>query len=138
MTLNFGLEGWFSDRVSRVVGSSIEAAEAYEREKRDDLTTDADGLARFIEQIGRDWLLTGRMPMRNDAQLREILAEGQGLVQRGLREAYVIDGTGEIRARGERSYLFDFEPPTPQRLIAVPGPARRSSSRIGTTTSSER
>jgi two-component system nitrogen regulation sensor histidine kinase NtrY len=111
LTLNFGLEGWFSDRVSRVVGSSIEAAEAYEREKRDDLTTDADGLARFIEQIGRDWLLTGRMPMRNDAQLREILAEGQGLVQRGLREAFVIDDTGEIRARGDRSYLFDFEPP---------------------------
>jgi two-component system nitrogen regulation sensor histidine kinase NtrY len=33
-------------------------------------------------------------------------------VQRGLREAYVIDSAGEIRARGERSYLFDFERPT--------------------------
>jgi two-component system nitrogen regulation sensor histidine kinase NtrY len=28
----------------------------------------------------------------------------------------VIDGGGEIRARGERSYLFDFERPDPEAL----------------------
>ena len=33
LTLNVGLEGWFSDRVSRVVGNSLAAAEAYEREQ---------------------------------------------------------------------------------------------------------
>ncbi|MGB5871611.1 MAG: ATP-binding protein, partial [Albidovulum sp.] len=41
----------------------------------------------------------------------QVLTQGQGLIQRGLREAYVIDGGGELRARGERSYLFDFEKP---------------------------
>jgi two-component system, NtrC family, nitrogen regulation sensor histidine kinase NtrY len=29
LTVNIGLEGWFSDRVSRVVGASLAAAEAY-------------------------------------------------------------------------------------------------------------
>jgi two-component system, NtrC family, nitrogen regulation sensor histidine kinase NtrY len=111
LMLNFGLEGWFSARVSRVVGSSVAAAQAYEQEKRDDLIADAEALARFIEGLSREWLMSGQMPARNDAQLRQILTEGQGLVQRGLREAYVIDGAGELRGRGDRSYLFDFEPP---------------------------
>ena len=38
----------------------------------------------------------------------------QALIQRGLREAYVVDGRGIIRARGERSYQFWYEQPTAQ------------------------
>ena len=45
------------------------------------------------------------------ASWRQLLSQGQARIQRGLREAFVIDGGGEIRARGERSYLFDFERP---------------------------
>ena len=54
-----------------------------------------------------------------DGELRQILSQGQALVQRGLEEAYVIDGRGEIRARGESSYLFDFEPVTPDKIEAA-------------------
>ena len=32
LTVNVGLEGWFSDRVRQVVGSSLTAAEAYRAE----------------------------------------------------------------------------------------------------------
>jgi len=62
---------------------------------------------------------------RNDVRfsasisLREVLREGQLQIQRGLREAFVIDGTGEIRARGERSYLFDFEELSPAEINAA-------------------
>ena len=42
--------------------------------------------------------------------------QGQALIQRGLREAYIINGAGEIRARGERSYLFWYEQPTAEDL----------------------
>jgi two-component system nitrogen regulation sensor histidine kinase NtrY len=45
-----------------------------------------------------------------------LLAEGQLQIQRGLREAYLIDGTAQIRARGDRSYLFDYEPPSPEKI----------------------
>ncbi len=110
LTVNIGLEGWFSDRVRQVVGSSLAAAEAYEHEQRRDLAQDAEALARFLDEAKRTSFF------QNHAEMRQVLAQGQGRIQRGLREAYVIDGTGEIRARGERSYLFDFERPDPGDL----------------------
>ncbi|MBE1282282.1 MAG: HAMP domain-containing protein [Rhodobacteraceae bacterium] len=110
LTVNVGLEGWFSERVRQVVGSSLAAAEAYEFEQRQDLGEDAVALARFLDSS------RNRTFFISDAELRQFLVQGQGQIQRGLREAYVIDGTGEIRARGERSYLFDFEQPSSEDL----------------------
>ena len=107
LTVNVGLEGWFSDRVRQVVGSSLEAAQAYEDEHRNDLTKDAKALASIIDAARE---ITYFVPAT------EVLSQGQSQIQRGLREAYLIDGTGEIRARGERSYLFDFEKPTNTQL----------------------
>ncbi len=106
LTVNIGLEGWFSDRVRNVVGASLAAAETYEREQRDDLADDARLLAAFLD---RNW----RRQSVSDA---ELLLDGQSQVQRGLREAYLIDGTGDIRARGQRSYFFDYEQPTPDQF----------------------
>ena len=111
LTVNIGLEGWFSDRVRQVVGSSLAAAQAYEAEHREDLAQDALALADFLNRARRT---TAFMTY---GELRAVLSNGQGQVQRGLREAYVIDGTGEIRARGERSYLFNFEMPTSDQFI---------------------
>ena len=113
LTLNVGLEGWFSERVRQVVGSSLAAAEAYEGEHRRDLTRDAQALAVFLDGARR----TGAAV--DDGTLRQILTQGQAQVQRGLREAYVIDGTGDLRARGERSYLFDYERPSADDLEAA-------------------
>lgn len=106
LTINIGLEGWFSDRVRNVIGASRSAAEAYEGEQRRALTDDTSSLSvrlGFARQSG---------VIVNDADIRLFLTQEQAQVQRGLREAFVIDGTGEIRARGERSYLFDFEKPS--------------------------
>nr|WP_323782083.1 PAS domain-containing sensor histidine kinase [Thalassovita sp.] len=110
LTVNIGLEGWFSDRVRQVVGTSLEAAQAYEGEHRRDLTVDVEALAAHINQTGKTTFFI------TDADIRQVLTSGQTQIQRGLREAYVIDGTGEIRARGDRSYLFDFEKPTPEQI----------------------
>ena len=106
LTINIGLETWFSSRVQNVVGASLAAAEAYEEEQRRGLTEDVEALARFVDNARRANFAF------DDGDIRQILAQGQGQVQRGLREAFVIDGAGEIRARGERSYLFDYEQPT--------------------------
>ncbi|WP_299961898.1 PAS domain-containing sensor histidine kinase [uncultured Roseobacter sp.] len=107
LTVNVGLEGWFSDRVREVVGNSLAAAEAYEEEQRIDLAADALALARSLTQARRSGV---------NASDSELLGDRQRQIQRGLREAYLIDGTREIRARGDRSYLFDFEPPTPEEM----------------------
>lgn len=110
VTVNFGLEGWFSDRVRNVVGSSLEAATAYETEHRDGLAEDTRALAGFIIEQRRG------VTILPDGALRQVLNQGQGLIQRGLREAYVINRAGEIKARGDRSYLFDYEQPTEAEL----------------------
>ena len=106
LTVNIGLEGWFSERVRSVVGTSLSAGEAYQEEHRQDLVTDAEALSRFLEAAREKAFL------QSDAELRQALNQAQGQIQRGLREAYVIDGGGAIRARGERSYLFDYEEPS--------------------------
>ncbi|SFI71962.1 sensor histidine kinase NtrY-like [Celeribacter neptunius] len=110
VTVNFGLEGWFSDRVRNVVGSSLEAATAYETEHRDGLAEDTRALANFLIDSRR------QVTILPDGALRQVLNQGQGLIQRGLREAYVINRAGEIKARGEGSYLFDYEHPSEAQL----------------------
>ncbi len=110
LTVNVGLEGWFSDRVSRVVGNSLEAAQAYEEEHRSGLVEDAESLAAYLN------LSKEANRFLTDAQLRQALQQAQSQIQRGLREAFVIDSDGEIRVRGDRSYLFDYEAPGPDEL----------------------
>ncbi|QFS83464.1 Sensor histidine kinase YycG [Roseivivax sp. THAF40] len=113
LTINIGLETWFSTRVQNVVGASLSAAEAYEEEHRADLIEDAGALARFLDATRR------AQPLMNDGELRQLLGSGQAQIQRGLREAYVIDSDREIRARGERSYLFDYERPSRAQMTTA-------------------
>lgn len=106
LSVNLGLEAWFSDRVQQVIEASRSAAKAYQDEHREGLIEDGNILASQISAQMR------QLESINDGRLREILSQGQLLIQRGLREAYVLDDKGEIRARGDKSYLFDLERPT--------------------------
>ncbi|MEG4643935.1 ATP-binding protein [Paracoccus sp. P2] len=110
LTVNIGLEGWFSNRVQQVVSTSLSAAEAYQDEHRRDLTNDAKLLAGALTQAAR------QNPMLDDGDLRLLLSDYQSQIQRGLREAYIVDGRGTIRARGERSYQFWYEEPSPAQF----------------------
>ena len=51
-----------------------------------------------------------------DDDLRNELAARQLELQRGIKEAFILNGSGNIESRGERSYLFDFEKPVEQQL----------------------
>nr|WP_243837726.1 PAS domain-containing sensor histidine kinase [Rhodovulum visakhapatnamense] len=110
LTINIGLEGWFSERVRNVVGASLAAAEAYEDEHRRDLVADAHTLAGYLAVARQATVFL------SDGDMRQLLTQAQARVQRGLKEAYVIDGSAEIRARGERSYLFNYERPGPDAI----------------------
>ena len=54
LTINVGIEGWFSERVREVVGNSLLAAQAYTEEEREGLRADALALARApqVEKAG--------------------------------------------------------------------------------------
>ena len=110
ITINIGLEGWFSDRVRNVVGNSLAAAEAYQAEQERNLVTDGRSVARALSRAVTD------NPFISEGALRQVLSAAQADVQRGLRVAFVIDSSGTLRLRGERSYLFDFVPPRPEDL----------------------
>jgi len=105
ITLNFGLEGWFSERVRQVVNNSLIAAQAYESEHRENIEADSHLLANYLNAQRR------RTPLLSVGDLREYLNRGQLQMQRALSEAYIIDTSGNLVARGERSYLFDYEQP---------------------------
>jgi len=106
LTVNIGLEGWFSDRVSGVIGASLDAAEAYEVEQSTTLDEDVRALAVFLNQAKQGNFLM------DDGSVRPLLAQGQALVQRGLKEVFLINAAGTLKTRGEQSYLFDYEEPS--------------------------
>lgn len=110
LSINIGLEGWFSDRVRSVVGSSLSAAQAYEAVQRDDLAADVNTLVGSLNDAKR------RFMFLSDGDLRPLLSQAQQVIQRGLKEAFLVDGTGALKTRGEKSYLFDFEPLTEEHL----------------------
>jgi two-component system nitrogen regulation sensor histidine kinase NtrY len=105
LTLNIGLEGWFSQRVRDVVGSSLAAATAYDADQTSALRQDASAFAASLNRARRNTALMA------DTQVRDALGQLLPQVQRGLSEVYLIDGAGTIRARGPQSYLFGFEMP---------------------------
>ncbi|MEM7526284.1 MAG: PAS domain-containing sensor histidine kinase [Pseudomonadota bacterium] len=108
LSVNLGVESWFSDRVGSVVGNALEVARAYEREHRENIRGDvlamANDLNRAAQQEGG---LTG-------AQLNELVVSQA--ILRDLPEAFVFNSDREIVARGEFSYLFAFEPPTDDQV----------------------
>lgn len=113
ISLNLGLETWFSTRVQNVVGASLTAARAYEEQQTDGLIEDVRALADFLDRAKRQY------SNLDDGPLREWLANGQSQIQRGLSEAFIIDASGQIRQRGEGSYLFDYEAPTASDFLAL-------------------
>ena len=111
LTVNIGLEGWFSDRVRSVVGASLEAAQAYEVEQTATLKIDVQALANFLNDARAQKLAM------DDGTVRPLLVQGQADVQRGLKEVYMITATGSLKTRGEKSYLFNYEQPTTAQII---------------------
>ena len=103
LSINVGLEGWFSKRVGDVLSNSLAAAQAYEEEHRQELERDGLALAAELNAERENNFFM------SDGEIRQTLGQLQTEIERGLAEAFVIDGTGEIRARGVRSYEFGYE-----------------------------
>ncbi len=110
ISINLGLEAWFSERVQSVVGTSLSAARAYADEQKFALVEDLISIAGDLEDFRKS------KNFIEDDELRNELASRQMALQRGLKEAFILNGEGNIKLRGERSYLFGFEKPTQQQI----------------------
>jgi len=104
--ISIALEGLFSEPVGNVLRTSLTTAQAYEQEHREGLTRDGRGLAAYLNRERQANLFM------DDGEVRRALGDVQAQVERGLTEAFVIDGLGNITARGARSYEFGYERPS--------------------------
>ena len=100
ISINFGLEGWFSSNVRQVVENSMSAAQAYEEEHKDNLVNDIKYLTDILNVEKSIDVFLGK------ANVRDVLDNYQ---PENISEAFIIDFSGNIWLRGDRSYLFDFE-----------------------------
>ena len=113
VSINLGLEAWFSERVQSVVGTSLSAARSYAEEQKAALIEDLQSIAKDLQNFQKDKIFI------EDDELRNELAARQLELQRGLKEAFILNGLGNIELRGERSYLFDFEKPNELQIKAA-------------------
>ena len=111
VSINLGLETWFSERVQSVVGTSLSAARSYANEQQVALEEDIRSIADDLQKLRKN------RPFIEDDELRNELALLQLNLQRGLKEAFILNSFGDIELRGDRSYLFDFEKPDEQEII---------------------
>ena len=104
LLFDFGLQGWFSDRVSTAVKASLVVAEAYLEEHRQSIRSDALSIARGLNREGVSLVLNpNRFSRILDAQVRV----------RSLTEAIVFNSGGQILGRAGFSLLLDFDPQIP-------------------------
>ena len=101
---DFGLQGWFSDRVSTAVKESFQVARAYLAEHRQTITADVLAMAQDLNRQGTALAV-------NPRRLNQVMAAHTGL--RSLTEAMVFDGSGRVLGRAGFSPLMDFDPRIP-------------------------
>ena len=119
LSVNQALEGWFSERVRNAVGASLSAAQAYEAQTRNGVISDTKIFAQRLNFLNQNEFFSRSIDM--DSQLSPALTRLQTQFERGFKEIYIINNLGELRLRGPSSYLFDYEQPTDEQIMAADG-----------------
>ena len=97
--LSSGLETWFSDRIRTALTNSLNVAEAYLKEHKENIRADALAMA---SDLNRDGAMLFGDPYRLQA-----LVNAQAAV-RSLTEAVVFDSTGNVLARTGLSFTMEW------------------------------
>lgn len=98
----FGVQAWFSDRVSTAINESLSVAEAYLAEHQQVLRSDALEMAREIENQMQVSPQTINDPNRFNLYLN-LLAD-----VRNIPEAMVIEGSGNVLAQTRLAFTIQF------------------------------
>jgi len=99
----FGVEAWFSERVSTALDESQEVAQSYLKEHQQVLRADALSMAN---DLNRQAVRLSDDPVR----LSQVVSAQAYL--RSLTEVIVFDGAGKILARSGLTFALSFEPIT--------------------------
>jgi two-component system nitrogen regulation sensor histidine kinase NtrY len=103
--LHFGLEAWFSERISGALTNSLNVAQAYLEEHKEVIRADALAMAADLNREGPALI--------GDAEMFQRLLDTQAAV-RALTEAVVFLGNGHVVARSGLGFVLELErvPPT--------------------------
>jgi two-component system nitrogen regulation sensor histidine kinase NtrY len=105
--LSSGLETWFGDRIRTALDNSMNVAEAYLEEHKENIRADALAMAADLNRQGA--MLIG------DPELLQQFVAGQAAV-RSLTEAIVFDRLGNVLARTGLSFSLDIDYLPPEEL----------------------
>ncbi len=100
MFLHYGLEAWFSDRVSQALTNSLNVAQSYLEEHKDIIRGDALAMAADIDREAP--------ALVNDSVRFQRMFDTQAAL-RSLTEAIIFDGQGRRIARTGLSFGLEIE-----------------------------
>ena len=98
--LHFGLEAWFSERISGALANSLNVAQAYLEEHKEVIRADALAMAADINRDGPALI--------GNAETFQQLLDTQAAV-RALTEAMVFQGNGQVVARTGLGFVLELE-----------------------------
>jgi two-component system nitrogen regulation sensor histidine kinase NtrY len=104
---SFGIESWFSDKVRTAISESVEVADAYVKEHQQAIRADALGMANSLNQYAATMVISPQ----DLVQALTIQAS-----MRGLTEAAVLDGKGNMLARTGLVFALGFEDVNPDAI----------------------
>lgn len=97
----FGIQSWFSDRISTAVNESLSVAQAYLSEHQQTLRADALSMANDLNREAPRLI--------SEQAFFNQFVSTQAIV-RNLTEALVFDGSGRTLARSSLTFALQFEP----------------------------
>lgn len=100
LLFDYGVESWFSSRVSTAIKESVAVAEAYLEEHKQTIKADALSLAQAINRQSARVVLSPQ-------SLTNFIAEQSDL--RSLSEAIIFNGNGDVVARSALSFVLEFD-----------------------------
>ena len=101
---DFGLQGWFNERVSTAVKESLVVAQAYLEEHRNTINADVVAMAQDVNREA------GQLQF-NPQRFNQFVSTQAAL--RALTEAIIFDESGRVLAKADFSLLMNFDPRVP-------------------------
>jgi two-component system nitrogen regulation sensor histidine kinase NtrY len=118
VTLNLGVEAWFSAHVRSALESAVNVTHRYGDEKQGLIVSDARQIAKDIQRDPQLFDAKGKADVSFLFSRLQILTEDHG-----LQAAYILNGKGQVLGSSKLRSLPDLQPPSASEIAqAARGP----------------
>jgi len=111
MTLNLGVQAWFSSHVKTALNGAVNVAQHYVSEHERTIESDARELANGIQNDPR--LFDKDNKVQVDMMFTKLAIMTK---DRGLQASYIIDSHGNVLGSTKQRFVTDLKPPTPNEI----------------------